>query len=116
MLIDPPRSLPDDSAVSVLSLGELEVGVLRAADAERRARRLIRLRRIRDGMDVVPVDEPVVQVYALLVAASRELGRSAHVVDTLIAATAEAYGLTLVTRDVVQSRLPGIDVVLLPPS
>lgn len=67
-------------------------------------------------MELVPVDEPVVLVYAALFAASRELGRRPHVLDTLIAATGRANGLTLITRDVAQSQLPEIDVILLPPA
>ena len=35
--------------------------------------------------------------------------------DTLIAATAQAYGLVLWTRDRAQAALPGVDAVVLGP-
>lgn len=100
----------------MLSLAEMEVGVLRSSDTARRAQRLAYLQEVRDALVVLPVDEPVASAYALLTATSRQLGRSAPALDTLIAATADAHGLTLITRDVAQSRLPGIDVMLLPPA
>ena len=116
VLIDPPlpADRPAESAISVLSLGELELGVLLARTADERSRRLTRLTLIRDAFDPLPVDEPVVREYARIVAASREAGRSPRVIDTLIGATAKANGLALYTRDDDQAELAGVETVFLP--
>jgi toxin FitB len=118
VLIEPPEApRPDDElgAISVISLGELEVGVLVARSVEERASRLERLDRVRQTFDPLPVDESVMRAYARVVAASRESGRNPRVLDTLIAATALANGLELLTRDSDQARLPGVAVTTLDP-
>ena len=114
-LIDPPlpSERPAESAISVLSLGELELGVLLARTAYERSRRLARLTVVRDAFDPLPVDEPAVREHARLVAASKEAGRNPRVIDTLIGATAKANGLVLYTRDDDQAGLPGVETVLL---
>ncbi|HUG65707.1 MAG TPA: PIN domain-containing protein [Gaiellaceae bacterium] len=116
ILIEPPSGpRPDDEvgAISVISLGELEVGVLVARSVDERASRLERLERVRRTFDPLPVDENVIRAYARAVAASRESGRNPRVLDTLIAATAMANGLELLTRDIEQARLPGIQATTL---
>ena len=115
VLIEPPVAGrgPEQSAISVLSLGELEVGVLLAEGAVERSRRLDRLTRVRDEFDPLPVDEAVVRAYASLVAVAREAKRNPRVIDTLIAATARAHGLMLYTRDREQAALSGVEVELL---
>ena len=115
VLIEPPAAerRPEQSAISVLSLGELEVGVLLAERAVERSRRLDRLTRIRDEFDPLPVDEAVVRAYASLVASAREAKRNPRVIHTLIAATARAHGLVLYTRDQEQAALPGVEFQLL---
>lgn len=116
VLIERPSGpRPDDEvgAISVISLGELEVGVLVARSVDERASRLERLERARRTFDPLPVDENVIRAYARAVAASRESGRNPRVLDTLIAATAMANGLELLTRDTEQARLPGIQATTL---
>jgi hypothetical protein len=104
--------LPDESAVSVLSLAELEIGVLLAATADERSRRLALLEQVREVFDPLPVDESVARAYARLVAAAREAGLNPRVIDTLIGATSRAHGLVLHTRDRNQAALPGVETVL----
>jgi predicted nucleic acid-binding protein len=113
VLIDPPppEALPDESLVSVLSLGELEIGVLLAHGSAERSARLARLTGVREAISALPVDEAVTHAYALLVAQARESGRNPRVIDTLIAATARAHGLPLYTRDLAQADLAGIQAV-----
>jgi predicted nucleic acid-binding protein len=91
-------------SVSVLSVGELEAGVLLARARRRRADRLRRLSAILSSAPVLPVDPLVSARYGELRAAS---GRAPSN-DLWIAATAMAHDLTLVTADAAQARLRGL--------
>ena len=106
ILIAAPATLEGESAaVSVLSLAELECGVLLAATAAERGRRLDQLDRVRRAFQAVPFDEAAAHEYAILAATARESGRNEYVIDTQIAAIAKANGLTLATRDRRQAEL-----------
>lgn len=97
--------LPDTAAISVITLGELRAGVLRARDAERRGARARRLRAVRAAFAALPVDEDVAERYGEALAAARDLGRTAKATDLLVIATAAATGRTLYTLDQAQSGL-----------
>jgi predicted nucleic acid-binding protein len=97
--------LPDTAAISVITLGELRAGVLRAADDRVRAARVRRLAAVRAAFAALPVDEDVAERYGETLAAARDLGRSAKATDLLIIATAAAGGRTLHTLDAAQAGL-----------
>lgn len=88
--------------LSVITIGELQRGVLNAPDAVRRAR----LRHwyehqmlpgyVNRVLDVTPA---VMAEWAQRFHAARSTGRTPAVLDSLIAATAAAHGLTVVTRN-----------------
>ncbi len=84
----------------MVSLGELELGVLAAVDADVRARRADTLALARDA-DPIPISEAVMTAWAHLVHDCRQAGihRSVRLTDALIAATAVAHGLPVVTQD-----------------
>jgi predicted nucleic acid-binding protein len=92
--------LPDQVAVSVVTIGELQLGVLNAADDATRARRADTLALARTA-DPVPISEAVMVTWARLVADCRAAGiqRSVKLADALIAATAIEHGLPVVTQD-----------------
>src|SRR5579875_3654720 len=92
--------LPDRVAVSVVTIGELELGVLAAEDDEVRARRADTLAFARQS-DPIPVSEPVMAAWARLVIDCRRAGtsRAVRLTDALIAATAVTHGLPVVTQD-----------------
>jgi toxin FitB len=96
---------PDTAAISVITLGELRAGVLRAADDRVRAGRARRLAAVRATFAALPVDEDVADRYGETLAAARDLGRSAKATDLLIIATAAAGGRTLYTLDAAQAGL-----------
>ena len=93
------RQLPDQVAVSVVSLAELELGVLVAADADTRAQRLRTLSDLRALGGTLPIDEPTASAYAQLAAASLAAGRKPRVHDTWIAATALVNHTEVWTQD-----------------
>jgi len=97
--------LPDTAAISVITLGELRAGVLRAADDLVRAARARRLAAVRSAFAALPVDEDVAERYGEALAAARALGRTAEATDLLIIATAAAGGRTLYTLDTAQAGL-----------
>lgn len=106
ILIDPPAHLDwEHAAVSVVSLGELEWGFLVARTTAERVDRLDQLDRVRKLFRPLPFDESAAHEYAVLASTFREAGRNPRVIDTQIAATARANGLTLVTRDREQAQL-----------
>jgi predicted nucleic acid-binding protein len=96
----PLGELPERVAVSVVTIGELQLGVLSAADAERRARRADTLSLAR-GADPIPISEAVMVAWAQLVADCQAVGvhRMVKLTDALIAATAIEHGLPVVTQD-----------------
>lgn len=94
--------------VSVVTVGELEAGVLLANDEVIRAKRLRLLTAVLAEAPVVEVDHSVSNRYGELRAAS---GRGATN-DLWIAATALAHDFTLITADQRQAALPLIRVSL----
>jgi predicted nucleic acid-binding protein len=96
----PARELPAHVAVSVITIGELHLGVLAATDEATRARRADTLALAR-AFDPIPVSEAVTVAWARLVADCRCAGihRAIKLSDALIAATAIEHGLPVVARD-----------------
>lgn len=96
----PLRPLPARVAVSVVTLGELQLGVLATADPDLRARRADTLALARTA-DPLPITEAVTVAWARLVVDCRAAGihRTIRLTDALIAATAVEHGLPVATQD-----------------
>jgi predicted nucleic acid-binding protein len=96
----PVGALPERVAISVVTIGELRLGVLSAADDLTRARRADTLALAR-AADPIPISEAVMETWARLVADCRAAGihRTIKIADALIAATAIERGLPVVTQD-----------------
>jgi predicted nucleic acid-binding protein len=92
------QQLPDESAVSVVTLAELQAGVLAAVDTDTRATRLATVDLIAD-MEVLPIEERAALAWARLRVQLAESGRQVNVNHLWIAATALAHGLPVVTQD-----------------
>ena len=91
---------PEQLFVSVLSLGEIRKGALLVQDTGRRSRLLEWLENdLAQWFDnrVLPVDARVAALWAALLA---EANNPLPAIDSLLAATAKAANLTLVTRNV----------------
>jgi hypothetical protein len=106
------RQVPDTALhLSVLSLGELRKGVERTPERVRRERLRVWLEQeLPAWFDerLLPVSREVADRWGRLAA---EVGRSLPAVDGLLAATALHHGLRIVTRNVRDFRLPGVEVV-----
>ena len=105
------RQLPATVAVSVITLAELELGVLVARDADTRARRLGTLTRLREQTAGLPADDRVASAYARLAAGELSSGRKPRVHDTWIAATALVHGAEVWTQDDDFTAFDVVDVV-----
>jgi predicted nucleic acid-binding protein len=112
----PLAALPTRVTVSVVTIGQLELGVLSATDGTARARRADTLAFART-VDPVPIGESVMAAWARLVVDCRDAGihRTVKLADALIAATAIDLGLPVVTQDDDYDRMadahPGLRVV-----
>lgn len=92
-------------------LGELEFGILRLPAGRRRAR-------LRDWFDagvkaipVLKIDGQTAQIWAEMLDKMERLGRKIPVKDSLIAASALQFGLTIATRNISHFSLVGVPVV-----
>lgn len=100
-----------DYSVSVMTIGELEVGVHLASTSDL-SRRLELIAEIEHAWDPIPVDIRVMRRYASMVADCRRRGMRPGVADSIIAATASVHGRGVVTRDKGFTRFEGIEVVV----
>jgi predicted nucleic acid-binding protein len=94
--------LPQEIAISAITLAELAAGPHATADPAERARRQDRLQRAEATFEPLPVNTEVARAYGRVYAAVAAAGRKARgrrAVDLLIAATALALGLPLYTRN-----------------
>ena len=94
--------LEGEFTISVVSMAELQFGVLIAPSESQRAARLARLSAITRIFEPLPVDASVAASYAEIAAVTYRAKRksSARSLDLMIAATAHAHGARLVTANV----------------
>lgn len=107
----PLGPLPDEIAVSVITAGELELGVLRATDPAIRAARLTTLSEVRAEYPLLEIDARTASWFARI--AERELaaGRKLRRHDAWIAATAMRHGAAVVTQDHDFGAFEQVDVI-----
>jgi hypothetical protein len=97
--------------VSVITLGELRLGVVSASgDPDAAARRLATYELARQFEPLI-IDERVSDAWALLVAKLRAEGRKAPINDIWIAATALAHDLPVATQDNDYDAMPDLAVI-----
>ena len=92
------NALPDELAVSVITIGELRAGVLAATDTLTRDLRLSTLEAAL-SLRPMPIDERVASAWARLRIVLRDQGLRMPVNDSWIAATAMALDVPVVTQD-----------------
>lgn len=103
--------LPEKLAVSVITVAELELGVLRATDQDARARRLSTLSRVQSTYPLLPVDPEIASCFARIAAGQRSRGRRLRRHDTWIAATAMKHGAAVLTQDSDFSTFDDVEVL-----
>jgi predicted nucleic acid-binding protein len=95
----PLGELPDEVAVSVVTISELRYGVLAAEDHAQRATRLSTLEAARRIGRPLMIDEAVADELARLRVALRAVGRAMKVMDAWIAAVAMTHDAAVCTQD-----------------
>jgi predicted nucleic acid-binding protein len=93
-----------DCAISILTLGEVERGIVDMAPSQRRSRLLAWFNAFADQMErrgrILPVDRTLMSFWGPVYSREERLTkRKPPFVDTILAATAELHGLTMVTRN-----------------
>ena len=90
--------------ISVISLGEIEKGILklRASDPRRSQKLTAWLGKLeqRFAGRILPLDAAALHVWAQIAAHAELAGQPVPVMDSLLMATAQCHGLTVVTRNV----------------
>jgi predicted nucleic acid-binding protein len=99
--------IPEEVATTVVTLAELNAGVLAARTAEIRARRLRTLDAVAD-MTALAVDEEAAQMWALLRVHLAETGGRVRINDLWIAAIAASRHLPVVTQEQDFDALTGV--------
>jgi len=103
-------ALPDELAVSVITIGELRAGVLAAADVTTRDRRLRTFVHVLE-LQPIPVDQSVAEAWARLRVLLRDHSLWMPVNDSWIAATALSLGVPVITQDLDYVDVPGLEVI-----
>lgn len=92
------ESLPEQTAVSVVTIGELHAGVLVAPDTATRSRRLSTLEAA-STVEALPITAEAARRWAEMRVRLAEQGHRAKINDLWIAAVAKANGMDVVTQD-----------------
>ncbi|WP_019628309.1 type II toxin-antitoxin system VapC family toxin [Thioalkalivibrio sp. AKL10] len=97
---------PSDVLVPAIVVYELETGIAKSSEPEKRQKQLAELL---DVVTVLPFDRPTASHAARIRAHLEQQGTPIGPMDTLIAATALAYNATLVTHNVAEfQRVPSL--------
>lgn len=102
--------LPEEAAISALTLAELGAGPFAGSGEAEVALRLGKLRAIEASVESLDFDASCARAYGRIYAAARAIGRKpcgANAVDLMIAATALAHELPFYTLNLVDLR--GLD-------
>lgn len=94
-------ALPDEMAISAITVAELAAGPHLATSPLETAKRQARLQEVESVLEPIPFDAAAARSYGLVVAAVVREGRKprSRFADLLIAATAHASRLDLYTRN-----------------
>jgi predicted nucleic acid-binding protein len=103
---NPPASV----AVSVITIGELRLGVLAADSGALRAQRLETLS-VAEALDPLPIDAQAAHAWATLRLALRDAGKQMPINDSWIAATAIANDIPVASQDGDYDGVPGLRVI-----
>jgi len=99
--------------ISVLTVGEMEKGIIRMPTSRRKTNLEIFLDDLigRFHDHVLDLTTPTLRRWALLMSDLENRGRILPIIDSLIAATALEHGLTIVTRNEVDFEPTGVKVL-----
>jgi predicted nucleic acid-binding protein len=94
--------LPNEFAVSAVTMAELAAGPHATSDSQERARRQDLLQRVEASLDPLPFDAEAARAFGRLYASVYQEGtkaRGSRALDLMIAATAMSHRMPLYTRN-----------------
>ncbi len=97
--------------INPIILGELEYGVLTLPPGRRRTNLAEWFEGVKKRVVQLEFDAATAHEWASLLAKLKQQGRPMPIKDSLIAATARQYGLTVATRSVADYRAAGVKLV-----
>ena len=115
--LDDPARLPATPLITAITLAELSVGPLVAADDAERAARQVRLQQAEADFDPLPFDSHAARAFGRVAASLRRAGRkpAARAFDAMIAAIAVANDLPVYTCNPADfADIEGLTVVAVP--
>lgn len=92
------QMIPDELAISVVTLAELEFGVHSATDQQTRAKRMATFRKVMD-FEAIEITSDIASIWAAVRASDQAKKSKLSENDIWIAATAINQGVPLVTQD-----------------
>jgi tRNA(fMet)-specific endonuclease VapC len=115
--LDDPGQLPEEPAISTITLAELSVGPLVARTPAEQAARQAHVQQAEADFEPVPFDAAAARAFGQVTTSLRHAGRktTARAYDALIAAVAIANGLPLYTVNPTDfAGIDGLDLVPVP--
>jgi predicted nucleic acid-binding protein len=102
-----------ETYLSVITLAELEQGIIRLGDTRRAQELGAFLTAVEQQFQgrILPVDRSVAHVWATLTAHALREGKRLGYADSLIAATARSHDLTVVTRNTSDFAATGVSLI-----
>lgn len=99
--------------ISAMTWGELQRGVAKLPKSRRRSELMLWLEQLKAGFEdrILAFDQKASETWALMTVQAETQGKSMAAFDSIIAATAHAYGCKLVTRNVRDFAHANIDIL-----
>lgn len=110
-------TLPAEPLITAITLAELSVGPLVAADDDERAARQAHLQQAEADFEPIPFDDAAARSFGQVAASLRRAGRkpSARAYDAMIAAVAVSRGLPVHTCNPSDfDKIDGLEVIAVP--
>ena len=105
------QMIPDELAISVITLAELEFGIYSATDQQTRAKRMATFRKVMD-FEAIDITSDIASVWAAVRASGQAKKSSLSENDIWIAATAINQGVPLVTQDRAFMSISDLETIL----
>ena len=103
--------IPDELAISVITLAELEFGVYSATDQQTRAKRMATFRKVMK-FETIEITSDIASVWAAVRVSGQTKKSSLSENDIWIAATAINQGVPLVTQDRAFTSISDLETIL----
>ena len=105
------QMIPDELAISVITLAELEFGIYSATDQQTRAKRMATFRKVMDS-EAIDFTSDIASIWVAVRASGQAKKSKLSENDVWIAATAINQGVPLVTQDRAFTSISDLETIL----